>query len=62
MGTLDAWVRLEHLHDPRRPGGPTFLRPLLQPDGRLVPAVRWGTLAFALLLLVLLRRTEGWPF
>jgi hypothetical protein len=62
MGLLDAWVRLEHLQTPDRPGGPTFLRPLLEPSGRLVPAVRWGSLGFAVLLLILLRRGEGWPF
>ncbi len=53
VGALDAWVRLDRLDDAGS-GGPPFLRPLLQADGRLVPAVRWGTLAIATLILLVL--------
>ena len=53
VGSVDVWLRIDRLQDDAK-GGPAFLRPLLQDDGRLVPAVRWGTLAIALLVLLVL--------
>lgn len=64
VGVFDAWVRIVRLAPSGAPHRtpPPFLTPLLDADGALQPLVRWGSLALAVLLLLVLPRPDGWRF
>ena len=65
VGLLDAWLRVERLGLPSgvRPEiEVSWLRHVIQGDGRFVPAVRWTTLALAVVALFLLPASTTWRF
>jgi hypothetical protein len=63
VGGLDAWWRLERLSFPAGFEPASRLpRALLGEDGRLAPAVRWGSLAAAVALFLVLPQSGSWRF